>query len=159
MERAGGIIMPIFSLNGDGIGTFGKEAYDFVDFLKRAHQKYWQVLPIGPTSCGNSPYSSMSTFAGNPNLINTDEFEKVSSSDNGHIDYDKIIDRKTKILKKAFEDNFDKVKDEVLLFAEDNSSWIYDYTLYMALKEYFDYKPWYDWPQDIRLKSEDAVKK
>ncbi|MBQ2152920.1 MAG: 4-alpha-glucanotransferase, partial [Clostridia bacterium] len=73
MSRAAGILMPITSLPTNyGIGTIGKEAYEFADFLKGAGQKYWQILPVGPTSYGDSPYQSFSTFAGNPYMIDLD---------------------------------------------------------------------------------------
>lgn len=168
MERASGIIMPIFSLPGKyGIGTMGKEARAFADFLNKAGQKYWQVLPLGPTCCGNSPYSSWSTFAGNPNLINIEELEEKELVDKdfadrlswgrGDVDYVKVNKNKGKVLRKAFEKGYDTLKDEIYAFAAENSVWIYDYALYTALKEHFDMAPWYEWPEDIRLREKSAI--
>ena len=87
MKRASGIIMPVFSLPGKyGIGTFGKEAYDFIDFLSDAGQKYWQVLPMGPTDCGNSPYSSLSVFAGNQNFIDLEQLIEEGTVDRNEVE-------------------------------------------------------------------------
>lgn len=170
MKRASGIIMPVFSLPGKyGIGTFGKEAYDFIDFLSDAGQKYWQVLPMGPTDCGNSPYSSLSVFAGNQNFIDLEQLIEEGAVDrkevemidwgSGDVDYDKVIPGKKKILKSAYLKAYGSVKEEVSDFAENNISWIYDYALYMALKEHFDGLPWYEWEEDIRLRKQEAVEK
>ena len=170
MKRASGIIMPVFSLPGKyGIGTFGKEAYDFIDFLSDAGQKYWQVLPMGPTDCGNSPYSSLSVFAGNQNFIDLEQLIEEGTVDrnevemidwgSGDVDYDKVIPGKKKILKSAYLKAYGSVKEEVSDFAENNISWIYDYALYMALKEHFDGLPWYEWEEDIRLREQEAVEK
>ena len=170
MKRASGIIMPVFSLPGKyGIGTFGKEAYDFIDFLSDAGQKYWQVLPMGPTDCGNSPYSSLSVFAGNQNFIDLEQLIEEGAVDrkevemidwgSGDVDYDKVIPGKKKILKSAYLKAYGSVKEEVSDFAENNISWIYDYALYMALKEHFDGLPWYEWEDDIRLREQEAVEK
>ena len=170
MKRASGIIMPVFSLPGKyGIGTFGKEAYDFIDFLSDAGQKYWQVLPMGPTDCGNSPYSSLSVFAGNQNFIDLEQLIEEGAVDrkevemidwgSGDVDYDKVIPGKKKILKSAYLKAYNSVKEEVSDFAENNISWIYDYALYMALKEHFDGLPWYEWEENIRLREQEAVEK
>lgn len=170
MKRASGIIMPVFSLPGKyGIGTFGKEAYDFIDFLSDAGQKYWQVLPMGPTDCGNSPYSSLSVFAGNQNFIDFEQLIEEGAVDrkevemidwgSGDVDYDKVIPGKKKILKSAYLKAYGSVKEEVSDFAENNISWIYDYALYMALKEHFDGLPWYEWEENIRLREQEAVEK
>ncbi len=170
MKRASGIIMPVFSLPGKyGIGTFGKEAYDFIDFLSDAGQKYWQVLPMGPTDCGNSPYSSLSVFAGNQNFIDLEQLIEEGTVDrnevemidwgSGDVDYDKVIPGKKKILKSAYLKAYGSVKEEVSDFAENNISWIYDYALYMALKEHFGGLPWYEWEEDIRLREQEAVEK
>lgn len=170
MKRASGIIMPVFSLPGKyGIGTFGKEAYDFIDFLSDAGQKYWQVLPMGPTDCGNSPYSSLSVFAGNQNFIDLEQLIEEGAVDrkevemidwgSGDVDYDKVIPGKKKILKSAYLKAYNSVKEEVSDFAENNISWIYDYALYMALNEHFDGLHWYEWEEDIRLREQEAVEK
>lgn len=170
MERASGIIMPIYSLPSKyGIGTFGVEAYKFVDFLKEAEQKYWQILPLGPTNCGNSPYSSWSTFAGNPNFIDLDiliEEGLLNKSDlkdidwgKGNVDYEKVLANKDKMLKIAYKNGYENAQKEVYMFIEENSSWIYDYALYTALKEFFNMKPWYEWPDDIKFRENSTVEK
>ena len=123
MDRNSGIIMHIASLPGKyGIGTFGKEAYKFADFLKKSGQKYWQILPLGPTSFGDSPYQSFSAFAGNPYFIDFDilkekgflkaeEYEKINFGENDEeIDYALIFNEKMKVLRKAF-DNFNYNKN------------------------------------------------
>ena len=149
MKRASGIIMPIFSLPGDfGIGTMGEEAFRFIDFLNKAKQKYWQVLPVVPTSCGNSPYSGVSVFAGNPNFIDLEALcnngilkpEDIKNADwgEGDVDYNKLLKNKPCILRKAYENVYKQLKEEVDSFAEENASWIYDYALYSALKEKFN---------------------
>lgn len=170
MKRASGIIMPIFSLPGDfGIGTIGEEAFRFIDFLNKAKQKYWQVLPVVPTSCGNSPYSGVSVFAGNPNFIDLEALcnngilkpEDIKNADwgEGDVDYNKLLKNKPCILRKAYENVYKQLKEEVDSFAEENASWIYDYALYSALKEKFNYSAWYDWDDDIKFRKKDKMDK
>ena len=114
-ERGAGTLLPVASLPSNyGIGTFGKAAYDFVDFLHKSGQKYWQVLPIGPTGYGDSPYQSFSAFAGNPyfidfdllieeNLLDISEIEKINWGDNPNlIDYGKIYENRYSVLRVAF---------------------------------------------------------
>ena len=114
-ERGAGTLLPVASLPSNyGIGTFGKAAYDFVDFLHKSGQKYWQVLPIGPTGYGDSPYQSFSAFAGNPyfidfdllieeNLLDISEIEKINWGDNPSlIDYGKIYENRYSVLRVAF---------------------------------------------------------
>ncbi len=168
MERASGIIMPIFSLPSKyGIGTMGKEAYKFADFLEKAGQKYWQILPLGPTDCGNSPYSSWSTFAGNPNfidlemlaedgLVSRDALDKINWG-KGDVDYERILKNRPLILREVYKNGYSKAKEEVAAFAEENVTWIHDYALYTAIKEHFDKLPWYDWPEDIKLRKKEAL--
>jgi len=169
MDRASGIIMPIFSLPSEyGIGTLGKEARNYVDFLKQAKQKYWQVLPLGPSGCGNSPYSSYSTFAGNPYFIDFEllieegmiEIEEVTSIDwgNGDVNYDKIEKNKLRLIRKAYKNSFNRFSVEVNEFCEENF-WVNDYALYMALKEKFGMKSWTEWDLDIKLRKPEAIKK
>ena len=123
MDRNSGIIMHIASLPGKyGIGTFGKEAYEFADFLKKSGQKYWQILPLGPTSFGDSPYQSFSAFAGNPyfidfdilkekELLKSEDYANVNFGENDEeINYALIFNEKMKILRKAFA-NFKLKKD------------------------------------------------
>ena len=161
MDRASGVLLPVFSLPSKfGIGTMGKEAYEFIDFLKKANQKYWQILPLSPTSAENSPYSGYSTFAGNPYLIDLEELVQKDMLDmkdveninwnSGDICYENIQKYKCLLLKKAYDKSIVEYRDKIEAFKHENENWIYDYALFMALKENFDMKPWFLWPEDIR---------
>ena len=114
--RASGILLPIFSLPGKyGVGCFSKEAYKFIDFLKECDQKYWQILPIGPTSYGDSPYQSFSTFAGNPYFISLEDLIEQGlltkaecdgidfGKNSNEVDYEKLYKHRFKLLRKAYE--------------------------------------------------------
>jgi len=160
--------MHISSLQGRfGIGTVGKKAFEFVDFLAQAGQSYWQVLPLNPTEFGNSPYQSPSVFAGNPNLIDLEEliteglltdedFEGISlGEDDEKVDYPVIREEKPKLLKKAFERFV--VDAKYIKFQGDAEYWLDNYALFMALKEHFEGKPWYEWDDDIKNMETDAV--
>lgn len=170
--RASGILLPVFSLPSDyGIGTLGKEAYRFIDFLERSGQKYWQVLPMGPTSYGDSPYQSFSTFAGNPYFIDLDmlneqglleksDYENVDfGSDAVIIDYAVIFENRFKVLRKAFENRAKLHEGDIEAFREKNAMWIEDYALYMAVKYSFSLRSWQEWDDDIRLREPSALKK
>ena len=167
--RKSGIIFPVFSLPSNyGIGTFGIEAYNFIDFLEKANQSYWQILPLGPTSYGDSPYQSFSTFAGNPYFIDLDLLTKDGllkqeeinpidfGKDNRYIDYGKIYISRYKVLKIAF-NRFNKNSKEYEEFKESNKFWIYDYALFMALKDYNGGKTWTSWNDDIRRREQEAL--
>lgn len=151
-ERSSGILLHPTSLPGRyGIGDLGKQSYDFIDFLKRAKQKLWQILPIGHTSFGDSPYQSFSTFAGNPLLISPDELIKEGYLSPGDISlinfpanrvsYGEVIKYKTDIYKKAYMAFKEKASKKQLSaykkFCGDNSSWLDDYSLFISLKNYF----------------------
>ncbi len=166
--RSSGILMHITSLPSPyGIGTLGKEAYEFIDFLKAAKQKYWQILPLNPTGFGNSPYQSFSAFAGNPYLIDLDilcedglleseEYSKIDWGDNSQsVDFGKIYRNRPEILRKActrFEKN-----DEFNEFCAENAFWLDDYVLFMSLKNSFGGKPWYQWPTGVKMRNEQAI--
>lgn len=164
--------MPMSSLPSKyGIGTMGKCAYDFVDFLSAAGQKYWQLLPLGPTSYGDSPYASFSTFAGNPYFIDLDLLIKdkllrrseVANIDWGddpaRVDYGKLYNNRFAVLHKAFERGASEISDELAAFCKENG-WVENYALYMALKNHFEGAPWTAWPDaDIRLRKQAAVEK
>ncbi len=169
MERSSGILMPIFSLPSKyGIGTLGKEAYHFADFLEKSRQKYWQVLPLGPTGYGNSPYASFSSFAGNAYLIDLDlliedgllERDYVESFDWGDdpetIDYGKIEKNRREVLRKAFENGFQRDRSEVDAFVADNF-WAEDYAMFRALRDHFDESLWINWEEPIMLRRPEAV--
>ena len=175
--RACGVLLPIFSLPSEyGIGTFSKQAYEFVDFLKKAGQSYWQILPLGPTSYGDSPYQSFSTFAGNPYFIDIEAIIEEGFLDKAdadkcdfgvsdeYIDYEKLYRSRFKLLKKAF-DNLDKVskaaeiKKEFEAFKNDpDNDWLSDYSLFMALKNVNGGKAWDTWEEGVRLRKKDALK-
>ena len=172
MERSSGILMPISSLPSPyGIGSFGKAAYDFADFLKAAGQKYWQLLPLGPTSYGDSPYQSFSSFAGNPYFIDLDllikdklltkqEAEAYEWGTNPrYVDYGKIYEGRYPLLKKAKERGWQRDLEKVRAFEKENEGWLPDYALFMALKYHFKMEAWIEWPEDIRTHKHDAVEK
>ena len=164
-ERAAGILMPISSLPSEyGIGCFSKSAYEFVDWLKKAGQSYWQILPLGPTSYGDSPYQSFSTFAGNPYFISLEalveegvltkaECEAVDwGKAKGSIDYKKIYEGRYPLLRKAYERSKVHENAEYQKFVEENSWWLSDYALFMAVKDRFDGVEWKLWADDIKLR-------
>lgn len=171
-NRSSGILMHITSLPSPyGIGTFGKEAYEFVDFLVKAGQKYWQLLPIGTTSFGDSPYQSFSAFAGNPyfidfeiltteGLLTKNDYENMNFGDDlEKVDYEKIFLNKFSVLKRAFEGAKGKYKEEIGYFRSENEAWIEDYALYMAIKTKFDLVSWQMWDEDIKLRKENTLEK
>ncbi len=166
--RSCGILMHITSLPSPyGIGTFGKEAEKFADWLKEAGQKYWQVLPIGPTGYGDSPYQPFSTFAGNPLLIDLDELvengyitrEMCEAADFGadpsFVDYEKVTRTKMKLLREAFKGFTDDVG--YTSFMIDERDWLEDYALFTALKEKFGGRPWTEWSEDIKMRVPEAI--
>ncbi len=172
MKRSSGILLPISSLpSAYGIGTLGRAAYDFADFLKASGQKYWQVLPLGPTSYGDSPYQSFSTFAGNPyfidlemlvedGLLTKSEIEKENWGTNPrYVDYGQIYVSRFKVLEKAKNKGYKAAAKEVEAFKSENP-WVVNYALFMALKKHFGQRSWQEWPEeDIRLHKQSAVDK
>lgn len=165
MNRTAGILMPIFSLPSKyGIGCFSKEAYHFIDWLKEAGQCYWQILPLVPTSYGDSPYQSFSTYAGNPYFIDLEALiedglltnEECDAVDFGQestsIDYEKLYYGRYKLLRKAYERADVGNNDDFKWFIGENAWWLNDYALFMALKSFFGGSSWTEWPQDIRLR-------
>lgn len=173
LDKGAGVLLPVASLPSRyGIGTFGDAAVDFIDFLQKAGLKYWQVLPLGPTGFGDSPYQSFSAFAGNPYFIDLDiligegllEQEDVSTvkwfEEEGFIDYEKIYRNRFKVLKKAFSSNMNQYREEIMYqeFYKENSFWLEDYALFMSVKESFDSLEWLKWPEDIRLRKPDGIK-
>ncbi|MBW7573703.1 4-alpha-glucanotransferase [Caproiciproducens faecalis] len=164
LVRGAGVLLPISSLPSNyGIGTFGSQAFRFIDFLKNAGQKYWQVLPIGPTSYGDSPYQSFSAFAGNPYFIDLDILieeglltaDEVCSVSWGvrdeNVDYAALFQSRLFILKKAFFRSRHMDTAEYTNFCSENAYWLDDYCLFMSLKNQFDNQPWSLWPEDIRF--------
>ena len=170
-DRSAGILMPVSSLPSNyGIGTFGKCAYEFVDNLVKARQKYWQVLPLGPTSFGDSPYASFSAFAGNPYFIDLDMLieeglltkEYVDSFrwnlENQYVDYGLIYDSRFKVLKEAYNNSNHKDEEEYLDFLSENEFWLEDYCLYSACKNKFNQTAWMDWDEDVKFRKKEALK-
>jgi len=170
MKRSAGILLPIFSLASNyGIGTFGNEAYKFVDFLDKAGQSYWQILPLGQTSYGDSPYQSFSSFAGNPYFIDLDILieegllnkEDVKDLKNDqYIDYEYLFNTRFNVLYKAYQNGFKKYQKELETFIKENNEWIDSYALFMSLKKHFNHKAWIEWEdKDIRLHNSEAARK
>ncbi len=170
MNRAGGVLLSITSLPSKyGIGCFSKSAYDFVDWLKGAGQTYWQILPLGPTSYGDSPYQSFSTFAGNPYFISLEalveegvlteaECEAADFGDKpGSVDYEKMYQARYPLLRKAYERSKISENQDYQRFVADNGWWLGDYALFMAVKDRFDGAPWTEWAEDIRLRWPNAM--
>ena len=170
MTRAAGVLLPVSSLPSKyGIGTFGKAAYKWVDFLAEAGQKYWQVLPLGPTSYGDSPYQSFSAFAGNPyfvyleflceqGLLKKGRCKKVKWGESKtQVDYGTIYEHREKVLRKAFSNFTDKKALEK--FRKKNAGWVEDYALYMAVKAQMGLRAWNEWEEDIRMRRPEALKK
>ena len=171
MKRSCGILLPVFALPSPyGIGTLGQAAYDFVDFLRQAGQSWWQMLPLGPTGYGDSPYQSFSSYAGNPYFIDPDLLrrdglltaQEIASlawgSDPARVDYAALYENRFVLLQKAAERGWARDREEVQLFARQNAQWLPDYALYMAVKRHFDEKPWTQWPDEaIRLRKPEAM--
>ena len=164
-KRASGILLPITSLPSKyGIGCFSKSAYDYVDWLKDAGQTFWQILPICPTSYGDSPYQSFSTYAGNPYFISLEDLveegvltaEECDAMEFGDdptdIDYEALYENRYILLTMAYERSDISKNPDYQKFLTDNRWWLDDYALFMALKNFFKGKCWNEWPEDIRLR-------
>lgn len=168
--RTSGILLPVSSIPSKyGIGTFSKEAYEFVDFLEKAGQTYWQILPLGPTGYGDSPYQSFSTFAGNPYYIDLEQLiedglltEKECAecdfgSNEAYVDYEKIYFNRFQVLHKAFERSCIEKDADFQEFVEKNKAWLPDYALYMAIKDSLGGISWAQWPEDIKMRKPSAL--
>lgn len=175
MNRCAGILMPISSLPSPyGIGTIGKEARKYADFLKESGQSIWQILPVGPTSFGDSPYQSFSVYAGNPYFVDLDmlideglltkkQVKQFDWGDDkpGKVDYAKIYHSRFAILHLAYEsfkEKNEEIQKEFTVFKRENAYWIKDYALYMAVKGSFQNKSWTEWPdEDIKFRNNAAI--
>ena len=171
-KRSNGVLMHISSLPGNtGIGTLGKPAYDFVDFLKKSSQTYWQILPICPTSYGDSPYQSFSTFAGNPYFIDFEllvgqgflqkkDYENISwGSDETQVDYGLLYEQRHKlfsIIQKNFEKN---TPADFESFCKENAFWLDNYSLFMAIKDAHNGVSFLEWEKEIINREEQSLKK
>ena len=166
--RASGVLLPVASLpSAYGIGCFSKEAYGLIDWLVKAGQKYWQILPLGPTSYGDSPYQSLGACAGNHYLIDLDRLadegllkkEEIQNipwgSNPARVDFGAMYAHRMNVLRQAFQ-RF--APDEAYeTFVEQNRSWLEDYALFTALKDTLGGKPWLEWPEALRLRKADAL--
>ena len=170
--RKSGILMHISSLPSKyGIGKMGKSAYDFVDFLVSVGVKCWQILPLSPTSYGDSPYQSFSVYAGNPyfidfetlkreGLIKKSDYEDIKWQDNDHqVNYSIIYNNCFKVLRQAYKTYKRDISKRYKTFVEKNSSWLDDYALFMALKFKNNGKPWYEWDKKLAMRDSNALKK
>lgn len=168
--RSSGVLMHLSSLPSPyGIGTMGKAAREFIDFLDRAGQSYWQILPICPTSYGDSPYQSFSTFAGNPYFIDLDELaragllhpEEYTELDWGaredQVDYGLLYQKRYAVLRKAAGRALENPAPEFDAFCRQNAFWLDDYALFMTLKELYGGLPWLEWDEPLRRREADAI--
>lgn len=166
--RCSGILMHITSLPGNyGVGTMGRQAFAFLDFLADAGQSYWQMLPLNPTGYGDSPYQSCSTFAGNHYLIDLDalveegllkpeEIREISwSRSDTKVDYGLLYRHRLEVLRLAY--NRFEGAEELDRFCEENQDWLLDFALFMALKQKFGGKPWFLWDRKWKLRQKDAM--
>lgn len=173
-ERSSGVLLHPSSLPGRfGIGDLGVEAYEFVDFLERARQKLWQILPLGPTGFGESPYQCFSAFAGNANLISPDKLVEAGLlrlEDIGEIpdfrrdmiEFDSVIKYKGTLFERAYQTfskgNFNTLREEYNSFIQENKSWLDNYAFFMALKEAHGGIAWNEWESDIASRKNDAMR-
>jgi len=173
-ERANGILLHPTSLPSEfGIGDLGPKAYSFIDDIASAEQKLWQVLPLGPTGYGNSPYASYSAFAGNTNIISPEllvkdgyldkkDLESKPTFDENKVDYEKVIDYKEKLFRIAFNRFKSKASEEDAKlfsnFCTANHYWLHDFALFMSLKKYYSNQEWSKWDKDIVERNHEVVK-
>ncbi len=168
--RSAGVLMPITSLPSPwGIGTLGRSAREFLDFLAESGQTYWQLLPIGPTGYGDSPYQPFSSYAGNPYLIDLDDLAKVGlllpeeyqgiqwSTNPARVDYGLLYQKRFQVLKKAVDRLWANNKQAVQCFCDKESYWLEDYSLFMSLKSYFGGRPWKEWPEELRHRERESM--
>ena len=171
MDKTAGILFAISSLPSKyGIGCFSEEAYKFVDWLVEAGQTFWQILPVGPTGYGDSPYQSFSTFAGNPYFIDLEtliseelltrkECDSVDfGADELSVDYEKQYNERYVLLRKAYKRSRHKNSMEYKSFLNKNETWVYDYCLYMAVKNHFGGMNWTEWPEAIHSRTEAGLR-
>ena len=170
IKRSSGILMPLFSLPSPyGIGTLGKKAYEFVDFLKATNQTYWQMLPVCPTSFGDSPYQSFSTFAGNPYFIDLDTLSEQGylksedyrnmnwGQDETKVDYALLYIERNKVFEKLYKNFAMNIPEDFYAFCEENAYWLEDFALFMAIKDSFGGVKYTEWDEDIRKREETTL--
>lgn len=175
MNRSAGILLHPTSLPGpEGIGTLGKEAREFVDFLAAARQGLWQILPLGPTGFADSPYQCFSAFAGNPLLISLDMLKEkgwlsvqdmapLESASATSVDYGRVIECKLPLLAEAYRSFSGKAspveKDTFEAFKQTNADWLGDFAMFMALKDRFEGRPWFEWNVDVKFRRHEALER
>lgn len=170
MNRSSGILLHISSLPSKyGIGCFSQAAYNFVDWLSEAGQSYWQILPLGPTSYGDSPYQSFSSFAGNPYFISLETFidigiltkEECDEIDFGEIEnsinYSSLYKNRYTLLYKAYKRSNISMDPKFQSFIIENNYWLDDYALFMVMKNKFNGSQWTEWDEDIKLRKSEAI--
>lgn len=170
MKRSSGIIMHISSLpESYGIGTFGEEAYKFADFIHKSGQSYWQILPLGHTGYGDSPYQAFSAFAGNPyfidlitlvkdELLDEKDLEDINfGNDKTQVDYEGLFHERYKVLRKAYQRSKGHLGEEIGDFEKQNAYWLDDYAMYMAIKEKMNLVSWQEWDLGIKLRTPQAM--
>ncbi len=168
--RSSGILMPVTSLPSQyGIGCFDRSAYEFVDCLAKAGQRYWQILPMGPTGYGDSPYQSFSTFAGNPYFISLAELvrkgyvkrqeceDAAVGTDSRSVRYGVLYEKRFALLRKAFAGSGIESDAGFSLFVQKNSDWLPDYALFMAIKDSKGGRSYLEWEESIRLRRPEAM--
>ena len=168
--RTAGILMPITSLPSPyGVGTLGQCARDFIQFLHRAGQTYWQILPICPTGYGDSPYQSFSSYAGNPYMIDFDDLKKegllqeeeyasISWGDIlARVDYSLLYSHKFSILRIACSRISGVLSERFQTFCKEQNVWLNDYALYMSIKDYYDGQSWQEWPETLQKREKDSL--
>ena len=169
-KRAAGVLMHISSLPGDfGIGAMGKEAYKFIDKLKAAGQRYWQILPVCPTGFGDSPYQSFSTFAGNPYFIDPqllckegylkkEDYAEISWGEReDRVDFGRLYVKRNELFNKLFKSFGEKIPSDFVSFCRKNAHWLDDFALFMAVKDAHNGAAFYEWDEDIAKRKPEAV--
>ena len=168
--RASGILLPVSSLpSGYGIGAFDRSAFDFVDTLVSAGQRYWQILPMGPTGFGDSPYQSFSTFAGNPYYIALDELvpkgylanrdlEQSGLWDDGkYVNYESLYKKRFPLLRRAYKNSGIRDDKKFLEFVEANEDWLPDYALFMAVKDSKGGQSFLEWEEELKRRKPETL--
>lgn len=173
-KRSGGILLHISSLPSKyGIGDFGSNAYRFVDFLHKSKIRLWQILPLGPTNLGNSPYQCLSAFAGNPLLIDFDDLLSkglITKNDiqnypelpDEEVFFVQVIAEKDRMFRKCFsnsKNSFDKINDDFVIFKGKHQHWLDNYALFMSIREKNSFKKWSEWKEDYKLKRKSVINK
>ena len=167
--RQSGVLLPVFSLPGKyGIGCFSREAQKFVDYLADAGQSLWQILPLGPTGYGDSPYQAFSTFAGNPyfidletliaqGLLTEEECRDQVQDDPGQVDYGFLYQTRWDLLRKAFSRSSHRQTEEFAAFRQENAFWLPDYALFMAVKDAHQGAPLRDWEEGLKNREQESL--